>query len=57
MAGDNRFMFGGLWAPAFTRNPSLKVIGYLDSSLRVETLSFQEAAGFIPQSQGFTHRC
>jgi hypothetical protein len=49
MAGDKRLKVVGLRAPAFTRNPSLKVIDYLDSSLRVETLSFHEAAGFIPQ--------
>jgi hypothetical protein len=30
-------------------DPSVKVINYLDSSLRVETLSFQEAADFNPQ--------
>jgi len=31
------------------RHRSLKVINYLDSSLRVETLSFEEAADFNPQ--------
>jgi hypothetical protein len=42
-------MIGGFWAPGFTHNPSLKVISYLDSCLRVETLSFEEAADFNPQ--------
>jgi len=32
-----------------TALPELMVINYLDSSLRVKTLSFEEAAGFIPQ--------
>jgi hypothetical protein len=30
-------------------DPSVNIINYLDSSLRVETLSFQEAADFNPQ--------
>ena len=42
-------MVGGFWALGLTHNPSLIVINYLDSSLRVETLSFEEAADFNPQ--------
>jgi hypothetical protein len=30
-------------------DPRLKAMNYLDSSLRVETLSFEEAADFNPQ--------
>jgi len=33
----------------FAPRPSLVVINYSDSSLRVETLSFEEAADFNPQ--------
>jgi len=36
-AGDNWFMLGGLWAPGFTRNPSLKVI---DLIVRQDRLPF-----------------
>jgi len=39
----------GVWLtggsqPGLNRDPSLKAINYLDSCLRVETLSFEEAA-------------
>jgi len=30
-------------------DPRLKAVNYLDSSLRVETLSFEQAADFNPQ--------
>jgi len=42
-------MIDGFWAPGFAHNPSLKAVNYSDSSLRVETLSFEEAADFNPQ--------
>jgi hypothetical protein len=42
-------MIGGFWTPGFTPKPSLMAIKKIGAPLRVETLSFGEAAGFIPQ--------